>query len=216
MIRMFLFALKMCVADMKRCMHRFWWLIPVLVILIVVAPFHDAEMYAITYLICMTLFFIVPRYSRIHFVVPLDEKQLKKFFVWRIVIVCIAMLLIAAVFIGISEWQKWSWEMKGFHWLFGYLAMYIAGSEVGLEGLGMKKDFKIGVRQVVAIVVCVACLFMGVIAMDYIPLKWGLVLSFAMVLLAVVDMILYMREIKMEDYTYVPLSVGENGKVERD
>lgn len=216
MIRMFLFALKMYVADMKRVLHRFWWLAPILLVLIVVAPFHDAQMYALTYLIMMTLYWFIPRYSRIHFVVPLDEKQLKKFFIWRIVIVCGMMLLIAAVFIGLSEWQKWPWNIKGFHWLFGYLTMYIAGSEIGLQGLGMKTDLWMGVRQVVASIIGVTCLFLGVIAMDYMPIKWVLGISLGLVVLAVVDMIIYMRKIKMEDYTYVPLGIGENGKVERD
>ena len=213
---MFLFALKMHVADMKRILHRFWWMGLLLLALIVIAPFHDAQMYAFTYVIVMTLYWFIPRFYRIHFVVPLDEKQLRRYFVWRVVIVCIAMLLIAAIFIGISEWQNWHWEPVGFHWLFSYLTMYIAGSEVGLESLGMKKDLKMGVRQVVAIVIGVTCLFFGVIAIDYMPLKLVLALSLGMVLLAVVDMIIYMRKIKMEDYTYVPLSIGENGKVERD
>ena len=213
---MFLFALKMYVADMKRVLHRFWWMGLLFLALIVIAPFHDAQMYAFTYVIVMTLYWFIPRFYRIHFVVPLDEKQLRRYFVWRVVIVCIAMLLIAAIFIGISEWQNWHWEPVGFHWLFSYLTMYIAGSEVGLESLGMKKDLKMGVRQVVAIVIGVTCLFFGVIAIDYMPLKLVLALSLGMVLLAVVDMIIYMRKIKMEDYTYVPLSIGENGKVERD
>ena len=52
--------------------------------------------------------------------------------------------------------------------------------------------------------------------MGSMPLKLVLALSLGMVFLAVVDMIIYMRKIKMEDYTYVPLSIGENGKVERD
>ena len=213
---MFLFALKMHVADMKRILHRFWWMGLLLLALIVIAPFHDAQMYAFTYVIVMTLYWFIPRFYRIHFVVPLDEKQLRRYFVWRVVIVCIAMLLIAAIFIGISEWQNWHWEPVGFHWLFSYLTMYIAGSEVGLESLGMKKDLKMGVRQVVAIVIGVTCLFFGVIAIDYMPLKLVLALSLGILLLAVVDMIIYMRKIKMEDYTYVPLSIGENGKVERD
>ena len=213
---MFLFALKMYVADMKRVLHRFWWMGLLFLALIVIAPFHDAQMYAFTYVIVMTLYWFIPRFYRIHFVVPLDEKQLRRYFVWRVVIVCIAMLLIAAIFIGISEWQNWHWEPVGFHWLFSYLTMYIAGSEVGLESLGMKKDLKMGVRQVVAVVIGVTCLFFGVIAIDYMPLKLVLALSLGMVLLAVVDMIIYMRKIKMEDYTYVPLSIGENGKVERD
>lgn len=213
---MFLFALKMYVADMKRVLHRFWWMAPLFLALFVIAPFDDAQMYAFTYVIVMTLYWFIPRFYRIHFVVPLDEKQLRRYFVWRVVIVCIAMLLIAAIFIGISEWQNWHWEPVGFHWLFSYLTMYIAGSEVGLESLGMKKDLKMGVRQVVAIVIGVTCLFFGVIAIDYMPLKLVLALSLGMVLLAVVDMIIYMRKIKMEDYTYVPLSIGENGKVERD
>lgn len=213
---MFLFALKMYVADMKRILHHFWWLAPILLIVIVVAPFHYDGMYGAVYIITMTLYWFIPRFTRIHFVVPLDEKQLKKFFIWRIVIVCMAMLLIAAIFIGICEWMNRSWDMKGFHWLFGYLTMYIAGSEIGLGGLGMKTDLKMGVRQVVAIVIGVTCLFFGVIAIDYMPLKLVLAISLGMVFLAVIDMILYMRTIKMEDYTYVPLSIGENGKVERD
>ena len=213
---MFLFALKMHVADMKRILHRFWWMGLLFLVLIVIAPFHDAQMYAFTYVIAMTLYWFIPRFTRIHFVVPLDEKQLKKFFIWRIVIVCMAMLLIAAVFIGLSEWQNWSWDIKGFHWLFGYLTMYIAASEIGLQGLGIKTDLKMGVRQVIATVIGVICLFWGVIAIDYMPSKWVLAISLGMVVLAVVDMILYMRKIKMEDYTYVPLSIGENGKVERD
>lgn len=213
---MFLFALKMCVADMKRCMHRCWWFIPIFLILIVIAPFHDAKMYAFTYLICMTLFFMIPRYSRIHFVVPLDEKQLRKFFVWRIVIVCGAMLLIAAAFIGISQWQRWPWEPEGFHWLCCYIALYVGGAEIGLQGLGMKRDLQIGVRQVIAIIVGVTVCFMGVLAMDYMPFKWGLCLSLGIVVLAIVDMIWYIRKIKVEDYTYVPLGIWENGKVERE
>ena len=109
-----------------------------------------------------------------------------------------------------------SWDMKGFHWLLGYLTMYIAASEIGLQGLGIKTNLKMGVRQVIATVIGVICLFWGVIAIDYMPLKWVLAISLGMVFLAVIDMILYMRTIKMEDYTYVPLSIGENGKVERD
>lgn len=211
-----MFALKMHVADMKRILHRFWWLAPILLIVIVAAPFHNDGMYGAVYIIMMTLYWFLPRFTRIHFVVPLDEKQLRKFFVWRIVIVCMAMLLIAAVFIGLSEWQNWSWDIKGFHWLFGYLTMYIAGSEIGLGGLGMKTDLWMGVRQVVACIIGVTCLFFGVIAMDYIPIKWVLGISLGLVVLAVIDMIIYMQKIKMEDYTYVPLSIGENGKVERD
>ena len=213
---MFLFALKMYVADMKRVLRHFWWMAPLFLVLFVIAPFHDAQMYAFTYVIAMTIYWFIPRYSRIHFVVPLDEKQLKKFFIWRIVIVCTTMLLIAAIFIGICEWMNLSWDMKGFHWLLGYLTMYIAASEIGLQGLGIKTNLKMGVRQVIATVIGVICLFWGVIAIDYMPLKWVLTISLGMVFLAVIDMILYMRTIKMEDYTYVPLSMGENGKVERD
>ena len=213
---MFLFALKMCMADIKRVLRHFWWMAPLFLVLFVIAPFHDAQMYAFTYVIAMTLYWFIPRYSRIHFVVPLDEKQLKKFFIWRIVIVCMAMLLIAAIFIGICEWMNRSWDIKGFHWIFGYLTMYIAASEIGLQGLGIKTDLKMGVRQVIVTVIGVICLFWGVIAIDYMPSKWVLAISLGMVFLAVVDMILYMRKIKMEDYTYVPLSMGENGKVERE
>ena len=213
---MFLFALKMYVADMKRVLRHFWWMAPLFLVLIVIAPFHDAQMYAFTYVIAMTVYWFIPRYSRIHFVVPLDEKQLKKFFIWRIVIVCTTMLLIAAIFIGICEWMNLSWDMKGFHWLLGYLTMYIAASDIGLQGLGIKTNLKMGVRQVIATVIGAICLFWGVIAIDYMPLKWVLAISLGMVFLAVIDMILYMRTIKMEDYTYVPLSIGENGKVERD
>lgn len=213
---MFSFALKMCVADMKRILHRFWWVAALLLILIVVAPFGAGQMYAFTYVVVMTLYWFIPRFSRIYFVIPLDEKQLKKFFVWRVVIVCAMMLLIAAIVIGVSEWQNLTWEPIGFHWLMSYLAMFMVSSETGIEGLGINKNMRIGVRQLIAIIIGVLCLFMGVIAMDYMPLKWILALSLGMMVFAVVDMIIYVRRIKMEDYTYVPLSLGESGKAERN
>ena len=213
---MFLFALKMCVADMKRMFHRFWWIAPLFMILMIIAPFNDVEVYAFMYFICMTIALLIPRFFKIHFVVPLDEKQMKKYFVWRIVIVCGAMLLIAAVFSGICFWQKWPWNVKGVFWLCSYLSMYMVSSEIGLEGLGIKKDFKIGVRQVVAFMIGFLGWFAGVIAMDYYDLKWVICWGVVMVILAIVDVIWYVKKSKIEDYKYVPFGLWDNGKIERN
>ena len=213
---MFLFALKMCVADMKRLLHRFWWIGPLFIILMVISPFNEVEMSAFVYFICMTITLLIPRFFKIQFVLPLDEKQMKKYFVWRVLIVCGTMLLIAAVFIGICFWQKWPWKIEGLYWLCSYIAMYIVSAELGLEGLGIKKDIKVGVRQVIAFIVGFGCWFMGLIFMDYVDVKWILYLGVAMVILAIVDMIWYIRRTKVEDYKYVPFGLWDNGKVERN
>ena len=67
-------------------------------------------------------------------------------------------------------------------------------------------------------------ILMGIISMflaagavtDYVPLKWGLSLSYGIVILAIGYMFWYLKKVKIEDYTYVPLAIWENGKVERD
>lgn len=212
---MFKFALKMYIADMKRVLKSFWWLAPIFLILIVVAPFHDATMYSFTYLIMMTIFLFIPSISRIHFVVPFDDKQIKQFFLWRIVIVCGMMLLSAGAVIGICEWRNLEWSKGGIHWLAFYLVIFLLCSEMSLQGLGIKYKFE--VRHVIGIIVGIMSMFfaMGVLT-EYMSLKWGACLSFSMVIISVVYMLLYLKHIKFEDYTYVPRGMWENSKVERN
>lgn len=213
---MFLFALKMYVADMKRMFHRFWWMAPLLLIVIVVAPFHDTKMYALTYLVMMLFFMMIPRYSRIHFVVPLDEKQLKKFFLWRILFVCGLIILITTVFVGISLWQNWKLEPEGFVWVADYLILYLFASEMGLQGLGIEAH-KFEARHIIAIFLGVIGLIGGMILVDYLSIKWAIVfLVMIPVPISVAYMFWYLRKIKMEDYTYVPIGIWENGKKERE
>ena len=210
-----MFALKMYVADMKRILRHFWWLAPIFLVLIVVAPFHDAQMYAFTYLIMMTIFLFVPSFSRIHFVVPVDDKQIKQFFLWRIVIVCGMMLLCVGAVIGISEWKNLEWSKGGIHWVAFYLVIYLLCSEMSLQSLGIK--YKFNIRHVIGIIVGIMSMFfaMGVLT-EYMPLKWGACLSFSMVIISAVNMFLYLKCIKVEDYTYVPRGIWGNDKVERD
>ena len=68
----------------------------------------------------------------------------------------------------------------------------------------------------IAFIVGFGCWFMGLIFMDYVDVKWILYLGVAMVILAIVDMIWYIRRTKVEDYKYVPFGLWDNGKVERN
>lgn len=213
---MFLFALKMYVADMKRILRSFWWIVPFFLILIVIAPFCGTEMYALVYVIMMECFIMIPRYSRIHFVVPLDEKQLKKFFLWRILIVCGLIVVIASVFVGISLWQNWALDPEGYVWVADYLIVYLLTSETGLQGLGIKPK-KFEVRHIFLISLAIIGLFAGMVLVHYLSIEWSIIcLVVIPVLMATTYMFWYLRKIKMEDYTYVPIGYWENGKTERE
>ena len=76
---MFLFALKMCVADLKVILRKFWWLGLLFLAIIVFMPFHNMYMHALLYFVMMTIGLFVPRYSKIQFILPVDEKQIKRF-----------------------------------------------------------------------------------------------------------------------------------------
>lgn len=212
---MFKFALDMYVADMKRSLRKVWWLAPILFILIVVGPFHDAQMYSFTYLIMMTIYLFLPKVSRIHFVVPLSIKQLKQLFVWRIVLIGIFLLVSAGIVIGISEWKGIEWNKNGFFWLAFYMVLIIFFSETGLRGLGIKNGFE--VRHVFAIIIgIISMLIPFELFTDYVPFVWQIGIAFVLVLFSIVYMFHYIKLVKFEDYTYIPLMLWENGKKERD
>lgn len=211
---MFKFALNMYVADMKRSLRGFWWLAPIFLVLVLVAPFHNAQMYAFPYLIMMTIFLFIPNFSRIHFVVPLNVKQIKHFFIWRMALVCITMLLAAGLIIGISEISNIEWSTQGFHWLAFYMVIFLLCSEMGLRGLGIKNKFE--VRHVIAIIVGIMSIFCAFGILENLPFVWEMVISFGLVLISVGYMFYYLKKIKFEDYTYVPRGLWENGKVERN
>lgn len=213
---MFLFALKMYVADTKRFFKSFWWLAPISIILMVIAPFNvDLLVPTLAYMVGWIIMVNIPRYSRIHFIVPLDEKQLKQFFLWRIVIVCGMMSVVVAIFLGLCEWRKWSWSPQGLYCLAAWIVLTLLCGEIGLQGLGIKKKFE--VRHVGSIIIGILSMFFawGVITED-VSLKWGVCLSYSLVILAIIYMFGYLRNVKIEDYTYVPFTSWENGKKERD
>ena len=213
---MFTFALKMCVTDLKRMFHRFWWIAPIFLILMIIGPLCEAESYyAFTYIIIMMISILIPRFSRIHFVLPLDEKQMKKVFIYRLLIVCITMILIAVVFIGIRILTNQNWEVTGVFWVLGYVCGYLLSSEVGITSYSTK-DYTMGVRRVIAIVVGIITWFVGLIVMDYVDLKWMLCLSLVLVIFTIFDVIWYVKKSKIEDYTYVPFGFWDNGKIERN
>ena len=214
---MFTFALKMCVADLKKILQRFWWITILFVLLIVITPFHMSEnMFAYTYIVGMSTVLLIPRYSRIHFIVPLDEEEMKKFFLWRVAIVCGTMLFMAAVFLVICLCLELPWDSKGLYWLLCYLSIFMLVAEAGLKGLGMKKDFKDGVREMIVIIVGIVCWIVGLFMMEYFQVKWVLGIAVAMLLVSTVYMLWYTRKIKIEDYTDVALSAWERGLQERD
>lgn len=213
---MFLFALKMCVADLKRIFHRFWWVALFFMTLIIIGPLCDAEMYAFTYIIVMVISLLIPRISRIHFVLPLDEGQMKKIFVYRLLIVCGAMMLIAAVFIGIRILNHKPWEVKGLFWISGYISWFLMGSQIGIMRLGNEKENKMGVGSVIAIVVGVIGWFIGLIAVDYLPTEWMLCFCLIFLIMAIAYAVVYMKKTKIEDYSYVPFGLWDNGKIERN
>ena len=213
---MFLFALKMCVADLKRIYHRFWWVALFFMALMIIGPLCSAEMYAFTYIIVMMIALLIPRISRIHFVLPLGEGQMKKIFVYRLLIVCGTMILIAAVFIGIRVLTHRPWEVKGLFWILGYISWFLMGSEIGVMRLGNGKGNKMGVGRVIAIVLGVIGWFVGLIVIDYLAIEWMLGICFILLLIAIGCVVDYIKKAKIDNYTYVPFGAWDQGKMERN
>lgn len=205
---MFKLALNMYVADMKKLFRSFWWIAPIFLIVIVIGPFHDVGMYYWMYLIMMVISFMMPKTWRIHFVVPLSEKQIRQLFIWRIVLICGFMALVGALVIGISEWKNLEWSRYGIGTLVFYMVLLMLFSENGLQGMGIKNKFE--VRHVIAILIGVMSLL---IPFDFVSDKmsaWMLVLTFVLLLASIIYMLHYLKKVKFEDYTYRPFTMWDN------
>lgn len=211
-----MFALKMCVADLKVILRKFWWLGFVFLGVIILLPLHGGAMHALSYFIVMTISLFVPRYSKIHFVLPLDEKQVRRFFLWRIVIVCAMMIIFTLAVAGSSILLNWPWEPRGLQWIMSYLICYVLFAEFGFMGMFENKKLGNGVRQVLAIVIGIVSMIMGICVTEVSPLKFFLIASVVLLLIAVIDVVLYLKNIRLENYSYRPLGIWDNGKVERD
>lgn len=209
------FSWKMIVADLKRSLRGGWWMGPVIFIMLVVLSFMpDINIGAFSYFIVAGLALFKPQFSRIHYVLPLSEKQIKKLFVWRIVIVCVLMIVISGVVIAISEWKNLVWNGHGLNLIAFYMVLLIGYSEVSLKGLGGGKVSIM--RTIVGITGAVISMLIAFgILTDYMPYKWTLAISYGMVLAAVGYMICYLKNVKFEDFTYVPVGMWDDGKVER-
>lgn len=212
---MFLFALKMCVADLKVILRKFWWLGLLFLAIIVFMPFHNMYMHTLLYFVMMTIGLFVPRYSKIQFILPVDEKQIKRFFLWRIVIVGAIMLGFALVVVGISIWRNYHWNPQGFQWVVSYMTCYLVYAEYGLCGAFENKKIIDKTRMVIAIFVAIISIVMCACAENSISLEWivvSLLISFAPLIFAIVNAFWYFRNIKLDNYIYRPLGMWENGK----
>ena len=208
------FSLHMFVADMKRSFRGAWMFIPLSLVFLVIMPFFDMQITSIGYLIIMTMAFVSPRFSRIHYVVPLTEKQIKILFVLRIAILCSIMLVEAFVIVGISKWQNWEWNRHGFNVLAFYMVMLLICSQNGLQGFGVKKEFM--ARHVIGIIGGIFSMLIAFgLLTDYLPFGWEITISYALVLFFVGYMFYYLKDVKFGDYTYVPAGLWDDGKVER-
>lgn len=207
-----MFALKMCVADLKVILRKFWWLGLVFLGVIILLPLHGGDMHALSYFIVMTICLFAPRYSKIHFVVPLDEKQVRRFFLWRIIIVCVMMVLFSLAVVGISIWRNEPWEPKGFLWVMSYMTCYVLFSEFGFIGMFDNKKIWNEVRQVFAIIIGCVSLIMTIFISEITSLKGVFVAAVTLLCVAACDAIIYLKKIRLEDYSYRPLGMWENGK----
>lgn len=208
------FSWKMIVADLKRTLRGGWWMGPVIFVLLVVFPFlSDINIGAYSYFIVAGVALFRPQFLRIHYVLPLNEKQIKKLFVWRIVIVCVLMILVSGVVIAICEWKNMEWNRHGLNLIAFYMVLLIGLSETSLQGLGGKVSIMRAAVGIAGGIISMLIAF-GILT-DYMPYKWTLVISYGMVLAAVVYMICYLKNVKFGDFIYVPAGLWDNGRVER-
>lgn len=166
------------------------------------------------YFIVAGLALFRPQFSRIYYVLPLNEKQIKKLFMWRIIILCGLMIFISAVVMAICEWQNMDWNKHGMNIIAFYMVLLIVCSESSLQGMGIERGFKM--RHVVGIIGGIISMLIAFgLLTDYMPYIWEVTAAFVMVLAAVGYMIYYLKDVKFEDFTYVPVSIWDNGKVEK-
>ena len=208
-------SFNMIVADMKRLFRGAYWMLPILIIIAAIIPFiEDIQLYAMTYIIMMTIAMFCPRFSRIHYVVPLSEKQIKQLFVLRVIIVCAFMLLIGIIVTIICGCMGWNWNKNAFMVIAFYLVVYIALSETGLQGFKEKRSFE--VHYIVGIVgAIISILIAAGLLRDIVSYVWENVVAFGLVIFFIGYMLFYVKNIKFGDFTYVPLGFLDNGIVEK-
>lgn len=206
-------SLKMLVADMKRTMKGAWWLAPIIFALLCIIPFiEDIKFYSLGYFIVAMLSFFRPQFSRIHYILPLSEKQLKWLYVLRIAIISAVMLLAGGIIVGVCECLNWNWNKSGFMTLAFYIVLLLVCSETAFG----EQSKKFQTRYISAIILAVASMLIGFgMFFDYLPYIWNLALACICVLVATFYMIYYLNKVEIGDFTYVPAYIGDDGKVER-
>lgn len=209
------FSWNMLVADLKTVLRGAWWLAFVFIAVVVIVPYTEGTYLAsMSYLILMSITLFVPHFSRIHHIVPLGEKQVKQLFLLRILLVSAYILLLNGAVIWVCEWKRWAWNKAGLTVSLTYIAVLMLVSEKALQGFGIGENFK--PRHIFSIIWGLISLFVGFgVLIEVIPYAWNLGISGVMVLGAVVNMLYYLKDLKFEDFTYVPIGIWNDGKTEK-
>lgn len=207
------FSIKMMIADTKRTWRQAWWLAPIMFVLLCIIPFlEDIKMYSFGYFIVATLMFFRLQFSRIHYIVPLSERQLKSLCVIHIAVLSCTMLVIGGLVVAICEWMGVSWNRSGFLMVAFYIAMITMSSEQAFA----EKRQTLQPKHVGVIIIAIASLVIAFgIFLDYLPYVLNLVLAGGCVVAAIIYLIYSFKKIEIGDYVYVPAGIWDDGKIER-
>lgn len=206
------FSWNMWIADSKRNLRGGWWFGILFLISIGILPFLMEPM-SYMYIVIMSLMLFQPQFSRIYFVVPLDEKKIKQIFLYRIAIVCGIILGSAAIFLLASYVLSNPIEETGWGVISFEISIFMVCSETSLEGF-RKEPKQFRPRYILA------ALFIIIDAISFaffneIDAKWNFAINVLVLLLAFCYMLCYLRNLTFGDYVYVPAFYGNREKVER-
>ncbi len=195
------FAFHMLIAEQKKLFRGAWWFIMLLVGLAFLIPFvGEMPIAAFSYWIIMSLMILSPKFSKIHYVVPVNIGFIRKYFICRILLVVAFMLFVGCAAVGTRALMGLDYHLEGFVGQLSFLIVFICMGEGSLEGFHRKKGFQ--VRNIFSIGLAIVAMVFGIgIVSDYADTAKQMVWVLILLLIAVVYMIIYLKDLSVEEYT---------------
>lgn len=206
------FSWNMLIADAKRNLRGGWWLQFLLLICMTVLPYlTDSLVYM--YFVLMGVMMCQPQFARIYFTLPFDEKKIRQIFIYRIMIVCGMVIGAVLVCLLVCHFLSMPVEVTGYGVTCLEITLFVICSESSLRTfMGGERKFRL--RNWFAVLLALVDVF-TLPFYGEINAKWLLGVDIIVVILAFFYMLYYLRNLTFDDYVYVPVIWGDNGKTER-
>lgn len=202
------FSWKMLIADLG----RLGWVAILLLIAVSVGSFVWIPSSCLPCVV-ITLMMFQPRFSQIYFVVPLNERNIKQIFLYRIAIVSSIILITVAIFLLGCYILSIPIEKSGFAMITIEITVFIVCTESSLQSfMDGRKKFRPRYFFAALLVIIGGLSFSFC---DEMNVEWIIVTNVSILFFALVYMLCYLRNLTFGDYVYVPVFTDVSEKVER-